>query len=283
MEQAALMRLLHGVEKPARYIGGEWNSIAKERAQVRFALCFPDVYEIGMSHLGSKILYHVLNSREDTACERVYAPWPDMEPEDGEEAMPEPEATEPAGAEEALRDLSALFARNGDCIGWLSIPDTAVDYPVMHTPENPQKYLRRSFYGEYSVSGVPFLDSRCSLGGDNLIIYGHNMKNGSMFAGLRGYTDSDFRAEHGQVELQTADGLTVYEVFAVVKTNNVDPWYAFTTAENEEAYGEAVRAMLAQAAYTSGTVPEYDQQLLTLSTCYGSSKSGRLLVIAAAP
>ena len=57
----------------------------------------------------------------------------------------------------------------------------------------------------------------------------------------------------------------------------------FTTAENEEAYGEAVRAMLAQAAYTSGTVPEYDQQLLTLSTCYGSSKSGRLLVIAAAP
>ena len=73
------MRLLHGVEKPARYIGGEWNSIAKERAQVRFALCFPDVYEIGMSHLGSKILYHVLNSREDTACERVYAPWPDME------------------------------------------------------------------------------------------------------------------------------------------------------------------------------------------------------------
>lgn len=210
-------------------------------------------------------------------------PWPDMEPEDGEEAMPEPEATEPAGAEEALRDLSALFARNGDCIGWLSIPDTAVDYPVMHTPENPQKYLRRSFYGEYSVSGVPFLDSRCSLGGDNLIIYGHNMKNGSMFAGLRGYTDSDFRAEHGQVELQTADGLTVYEVFAVVKTNNVDPWYAFTTAENEEAYGEAVRAMLAQAAYTSGTVPEYDQQLLTLSTCYGSSKSGRLLVIAAAP
>ena len=99
-------------------------------------------------------------------------PWPDMEPEDGEEAMPEPEATEPAGAEEALRDLSALFARNGDCIGWLSVPDTAVDYPVMHTPENPQKYLRRSFYGEYSVSGVPFLDSRCSLGGDNLIIYG---------------------------------------------------------------------------------------------------------------
>ena len=205
-------------------------------------------------------------------------PWPDMEPEDGEEAMPEPEATEPAGAEEALRDLSALFARNGDCIGWLSIPDTAVDYPVMHTPENPQKYLRRSFYGEYSVSGVPFLDSRCSLGGDNLIIYGHNMKNGSMFAGLRGYTDSDFRAEHGQVELQTADGLTVYEVFAVVKTNNVDPWYAFTTAENEEAYGDGRPCRCsAQAPIPAVPCRSLTSQLLTLSTCYGSSKAARFV------
>ena len=79
MEQAALARILRGVEKPARYIGGEWNSIAKEHADVRFALCFPDVYEIGMSHLGSKILYHVLNSRAEIACERAYAPWPDME------------------------------------------------------------------------------------------------------------------------------------------------------------------------------------------------------------
>lgn len=79
MEQAVLERLLQQVEKPARYIGGEWNSVVKAQADVRFALCFPDVYEIGMSHLGSRILYNVLNSRADTACERAYAPWPDME------------------------------------------------------------------------------------------------------------------------------------------------------------------------------------------------------------
>lgn len=203
-------------------------------------------------------------------------PWPEVDAEDGGEA------TEPAGAEEILRNLSALFARNNECIGWLSIPDTAVNYPVMHTPDSPQKYLRRSFYGEYSVSGVPFLDSRCALDGDNLIFYGHNMRDGTMFAGLRGYTDPAFCTEHGKIVLQTADGLTKCEVFAVVVTNNVDPWYAFTTAENEEAYGEAVSAILAQASYSSGVIPEYGQQLLTLSTCYGSSKSGRLLVIAAA-
>ena len=80
VDKGRLDRLLYTVEKPARYIGGEWNSIVKEDAvDVRFALCFPDVYEIGMSHLGSRILYNVLNSRTDVACERVYAPWPDME------------------------------------------------------------------------------------------------------------------------------------------------------------------------------------------------------------
>lgn len=73
--------ILYRVEKPARYIGGELNSVYKdkENIDIRFAFCFPDVYEVGMSHLGSRILYHVLNEREDTYCERSYTPWPDME------------------------------------------------------------------------------------------------------------------------------------------------------------------------------------------------------------
>jgi len=73
--------ILFKVEKPARYIGGELNSCDKDKNKVdiRYAFCFPDVYEVGMSHLGMKILYHVLNKREDTFCERVFTPWPDME------------------------------------------------------------------------------------------------------------------------------------------------------------------------------------------------------------
>lgn len=73
--------ILYRVEKPARYIGGEYNSFIKDKnsVDIRYAFCFPDVYEVGMSHLGTRILYHVLNSREDTYCERVFAPWPDME------------------------------------------------------------------------------------------------------------------------------------------------------------------------------------------------------------
>ena len=73
--------ILYRVEKPSRYIGGELNEVIKDPKEVdiRFGFCFPDVYEVGMSHLGSRILYHVLNQRKDTYCERVYAPWPDME------------------------------------------------------------------------------------------------------------------------------------------------------------------------------------------------------------
>lgn len=82
--------ILFKVEKPARYIGGELNSVVKDKNKVdiRFAFCFPDTYEVGMSHLGSRILYHTINRREDTYCERAYAPWPDMEALMRENNMP---------------------------------------------------------------------------------------------------------------------------------------------------------------------------------------------------
>ena len=70
--------ILMQIEKPARYIGNELNSVIKDTSQIRFAMCFPDVYEIGMSHLGIQILYDMFNRREDTWCERVYSPWPDL-------------------------------------------------------------------------------------------------------------------------------------------------------------------------------------------------------------
>lgn len=75
--------ILYKVEKPGRYIGEEFNSYIKdkEKVDIRFAFCFPDVYEVGMSHLGMKILYYTMNKREDTYCERAFAPWPDMEKE----------------------------------------------------------------------------------------------------------------------------------------------------------------------------------------------------------
>ncbi len=88
--RGALDSILPLVEKPARYVGGEWNTVQKPAGEInlRIALCFPDTYEIGMSHLGLKILYSLLNKRQGWAAERVYAPWPDMEAKLRERAIP---------------------------------------------------------------------------------------------------------------------------------------------------------------------------------------------------
>ena len=73
--------ILLTVDKPARYIGGEVNAVMKDpkTVDIRFAMCFPDVYEIGMSHLGIQILYDMFNRRDDIWCERVYSPWVDLD------------------------------------------------------------------------------------------------------------------------------------------------------------------------------------------------------------
>ena len=164
--------------------------------------------------------------------------------------------TEPTEQPTAERNIQALITENADCIGWLSIDGTNISYPVMHTPSNPQKYLRRNFCGKYSQSGVPFLDGRCDLQSINLIIYGHNMKNGTMFSDLKRYLDRDFLNAHRTVIFETADGIRYFTVTEVLKTNTSDAWYNRITAKG-------------------------GSRCLILSTCYGSDKDGRLLIIAA--
>lgn len=163
--------------------------------------------------------------------------------------------SEPAEQSAAERNIQALIAENADCIGWLSIDGTNISYPVMQTPSDPQKYLRRNFYGKYSQSGVPFLDGRCDLQSTNLIIYGHNMKNGTMFSDLKRYVDRDFLNAHRTVKFETADGVQTFTVTKVLRTDITDAWYDRIAAE--------------------------DGKSLILSTCYGSGKDGRLLIIAA--
>lgn len=189
------------------------------------------------------------------------------------------EAREP---QEKQRNLSLLFEQNADCIGWISIPGTAVDYPLMHTPEDPEKYLRKDFYGVYSASGVPFLDGRCSLESANLILYGHNMKNGTMFGSLKDYTDAGYYAEHPTIELETAAGKALYTIFSVMTVPKDDAWYRFLTVDTETDFLHQIRYARECSLYDTGIIPTYGQQILTLSTCYGSSGGdGRLLIVAA--
>lgn len=178
------------------------------------------------------------------------------------------------------RNLDPLYQKNSDCIGWICIPNTPVDYPVMHTPQDPQKYLHQNFDCEYSASGVPFLQGNNTLDSDNLIIYGHNMRNGTMFSDITHYRNESYCAEHPTIELETKQGLKLYTVFAAVQVKKTDDWYRFTASVDEADYQSKVAKIKEAALYITDADPQYGQQLLTLSTCYGNSKSDRLIVIA---
>ena len=174
-------------------------------------------------------------------------------------------------------DIPLLISQNSDCIGWITIDNTVVDYPVMHTPEWPQKYLRMNFYQQYSDSGVPFLDYRCTLDSDNLIIFGHNMRNGTMFSTLKDYLNEGRLASDPTILLETEDGVHEFTIFAVACVDKLDSWYSFINAESEDAFNEAVQRIIQNAYYTNGDAPEYGDRLLTLSTCYGSTRSSSSL------
>lgn len=177
------------------------------------------------------------------------------------------------------RNLTPLFEKNDDCIGWIYVEGTTVNYPVMHTPTEPQRYLRRNFEREYSIAGVPFLDGACTLECDNLIIFGHNMKNGTMFSDITPYQSEAYFTEHPVIEFETADGLKKYKVMAVVPVKNNDGWYSFRVADDEADYDARIADIKSRSLYDTGVTPEYPAQLLTLSTCEGATQKDRIIVI----
>ena len=107
------------------------------------------------------------------------------------------------------------------------------------------------------------------------------MKNGTMFSDITQYRDKAYYEEHPSIEFETADGLKVYQVFAVVCLKKTDEWYGFSCFENEEQYQNAIAKIKDRSLYETGIEPQYKEQLLTLSTCFGDSKDCRIIVIGA--
>lgn len=196
----------------------------------------------------------------------------------------EPEPTQPP----VLDKLAELHAENPDTAGWLSIEGTVLDYPVMYTPEEPEKYLRRDFYGKDFRGGVPFMEDACSIDpeSDNLIIYGHNMKNGTMFRTLMSYTEEDFWKEHPQVHYATLTEARTYDILAVFydrvyyKYEDVFKFYKFIDAKDEADYDRAISYYKEHALYDTGITAEYGDRLLTLVTCSYHETNGRFVLVA---
>lgn len=177
-------------------------------------------------------------------------------------------------------DLAALQSENPDCVGWLTIPDTTVDYPIVWTPNDPEHYLRRDFYDSYASGGTPFLDGRNKpqAEGQNLIVYGHNMLDGSMFKPLLQYLTPNFRQTHQDIYLELNGAQYHYQVLAALETNTRSPVYAYTDL-SDIAEMKNFCAMLPEKTGLNA-IPQAEGYL-TLSTCNNQGGNSRVLVIAA--
>lgn len=180
---------------------------------------------------------------------------------------------------------AAVYAVNNDFVGWISIGGTAIDYPVMHTPDRPSYYLRRGFDREYSKHGVPYIQEDCVLGSsENLIIYGHHMNDGSMFADLCYYKSRDFWQEHRFIHFDTMEEFGIYEIVAVFRTEVYCPdgfrYFDFVELDEPERFDAYIARCKALSLYDTGINSEYGDKLITLSTCEYSRENGRMVVVA---
>ncbi len=189
---------------------------------------------------------------------------------------------------QTVPDLTAIAAQNSDCIGWVLVADTNISYPVMHTPADEEYYLRKDFYGGYSIAGTIFASASSSTSPrtDNIILYGHNMSNGTMFANLLNYQSQAYWQWHQTLQFDTLDAAQTYEIvyaFVVdIAAEDHFAFYEFTTAETEQAYCDFIESCAAASLYDTGTTPVYGDQLITLVTCKGYSTTERMVVVAKA-
>lgn len=189
--------------------------------------------------------------------------------------------------DESSSPYAALKEQNSDFFGWISIEGTTLNYPVMYTPDDPEYYLRRDFNGKKSQSGVPFLAGSCYEGCENYLIYGHNMKNGAMFATLMSYADQEYWEQHPTIQFDTLTESGEYDVLAAFYSeiyaqdaNDVFRYYQYTDLSDPSVFAEYVEQAQSAALYDTGISAAYGDQLLTLSTCSYHTDNGRFVIVA---
>ncbi len=167
-------------------------------------------------------------------------------------------------------------------VGWIAIEDTVIDYPVMCTPDDPEYYLHRDLDGNYSFVGVPFLDARCTMDSAVLIVYGHNMNNGTMFAAIKNYTSSAYWQEHLYIQCDSLTELCTYEVIAALEIGLTEETLTqyYELPQTQEEFEAYVASIKANALYDTGIDATFGDQLLVLSTCSSVNDEGRCIVVA---
>ena len=183
-------------------------------------------------------------------------------------------------------NLENIAKINSDIIGWIKIEGTNINYPIM---QNGDYYLHKDIYKNYSSHGTPYLAFYCDVKkSDNLIIYGHHMKDNTMFSQLEKYKNYNFFLNHKYIKFYTMeDGRTIentYEVMIAFKTIAYSDagfrYYSYTDFQNYEDYEEFVENCRNLEFYYTGVVGTHQDKYITLSTCEYSQKNGRMVVVA---
>ena len=168
-------------------------------------------------------------------------------------------------------DLASLQGINSDAVGWIEIPDTSVSYPLVHTTDNTY-YLTHTFDNKTNRSGSIFVEASNAADFSDLhtIIYGHNMKNGSMFAGLKNYSDQSYAEAHPYIYVDLADGSHCYEIFSAHEADATDITYTIGYRAND-TYASFLDSLKTASLYDTGVEVTKDDSVISLSTC---TKSG---------
>lgn len=187
----------------------------------------------------------------------------------------QPKVTQPS----ITVDFDSLLKRNKDAIGWLYCPDTVINYPLVQGEDN-DRYLHKDLDGRYLVSGTLFADYRNgALKEDvNYIIYGHNMKNGTMFGLLNKYKDQAYYDRHPVIYFLTPEGNYRLELFAGLVVKRDDKIY--NPKPKREEFAELLKDYRVRSTFKSDVELEADDTVVTLSTCSYEFDNARYIVLA---
>ena len=194
--------------------------------------------------------------------------------------------TPPTEPREILPRFLELYQKNPDLAGWLTIPGTRIDYPVMYSPDEPERYLHANFEVSYSFAGLPFIDAACDPESGNRIIYAHNMLDGSMFRTLLKYQQKDFWQRNPVISFNTLYEEQEYEVVAAFydkvykKTDTNFKFYQFYDTSDQSRFDEAMAYYREHALYDTGVTAQCGDLFLTLVTCAYQTENGRFVVVA---
>ncbi len=173
---------------------------------------------------------------------------------------------------------------NGDIYAWIHIPDTKIDYPVLQHPTDNSYYLNHNLDGSRGYPGCIYTEdyNKKDFTDPNTVLYGHNMKNGTMFAGLHKYGDSEYLEEHPYIYIYTEEGLLAYEIFAAYQSGDEHILYAHDGFEDRKVYGKYLEEILNMRSMGSvlkeGAEVTEDSRIITLSTCISGKPDNRFLV-----